>query len=258
MTDRTSAAPGRGIRGLTIAAVIGFVILCALGTWQVERLAWKNDLIETIETRTAEPAIAAPGPDAWPALDFATSDYRPITVTGTFRNDQEAHVYGNLADPHGPLGGPGYFILTPFETVDGWWVIVNRGFVPEDLKEPETRLEGQIEGVTTVTGLLRQPQGTNAFTPANDVEVNLWFTRDPAAIAAARGLPAANVASYYIDAAFDPSLPNGVPQGGETEVTFSNNHLQYAITWYGLAVALVVIYVVMVRQRRKAAAPPDA
>lgn len=252
MNDSSPAGARRGLRGLTIAVGIGVLVLLGLGTWQAQRLVWKNDLIETIESRTAEAPMAAPGPAAWPTLDFETADYRPVIVRGTFRHDQEAHVYANLPDPHGPLGGPGYFIMTPFETTDGWWVIVNRGFVPEHLKDPATRVESQIDGLSTVTGLLRRPQGTNAFTPADNVEANLWFTRDPAAIAAAHGLPAENVAPYYIDAAFDPRLPGGVPQGGETEVTFPNNHLQYAITWYGLAVALVVIYVAVLRQRRTA------
>jgi surfeit locus 1 family protein len=255
MSER-SAEPRRSLRGLTIAAVIGLLILCGLGTWQVERLAWKTDLIATVEARTALPPIAAPGPDAWPELDFATADYLPVTLSGTFQNVAEAHVFANLAEPHGPLGGAGYFILTPFLTDAGFWVIVNRGFVPEELKEPVTRASGQIEGETTITGLLREPQGTNAFTPANETDANVWFTRDPAAIGAARGIPAGQLAPYYVDAAFDPSLPEGVPQGGETEVTFTNNHLQYALTWYGLALALVVMYVAVVRQRRKTASAP--
>ncbi|MCC6735617.1 MAG: SURF1 family protein [Bauldia sp.] len=244
-----TAPKKRRLAPLLISATIAFVILCVLGTWQVQRLVWKNDLIATVETRIGLVPVQAPAPAAWPALDFDEADYTPVAVSGTFRHDQEVHVFASLDDPHGPVGGFGYFVLTPLETADGWTVIVNRGFVPTDRADPATRPEGQTPGVVTVTGLLRQPQGSNAFTPANDVEGNVWYTRDPVAIGAELGLPAETLAPYYIDAAYDPSLPGGLPQGGETTVSFINNHLQYAVTWYGIAIALVVIVVVMIRRK---------
>jgi surfeit locus 1 family protein len=230
-------------------AVIGFAILCGLGTWQLQRLGWKQDLIARVESRTELPPVPAPGPATWPDIDFGELDYRPVTVAGTFRHDLEVHAYAALADPNGPVGGQGFFVLTPLETEDGWTVIVNRGFVPEAGKEAATRAEGQIGGLVEVAGLLRPPQGRNAFTPADDRVANIWFTRDPAAIGEALGL-GPNLAPYYIDAFFDPDLPGGLPQGGETELVFSNNHLQYAITWYGLALALAVIVVLRLRAGR--------
>lgn len=245
------AARGERRGLLTVLAILGFIILCALGTWQVQRLAWKTDLIETVNTRTQLPPVAAPGPGEWPALDLADIDYTPVTVAGTFDNDHEIAVYEPLTDPQGPLGGQGYFILTPLQTADGWYVIVNRGFVPEANKDAATRPAGQIEGPTEVTGLLRRAQGRNWFTPANDVEGNVWFTRDPAPIGEALGIPADRLAPYYIDAFYDPDLPGGMPQGGETDVSFPNNHLQYAITWYGLALVLAVMFVLRVRRPRK-------
>jgi surfeit locus 1 family protein len=172
-----------------------------------------------------------------------------VTVAGTFRHDLEVHVYAALADPNGPIGGQGFFVLTPLETEAGWTVIVNRGFVPEARKEAAIRAEGQIEGRVEVAGLLRPPQGRNAFTPADDPDDNIWFTRDPAAIGEELGL-SSNLAPYYIDAFLDPDLPGGLPQGGETELVFSNNHLQYAITWYGLALALAVIVALRLRAGR--------
>ncbi|MGV8839941.1 MAG: SURF1 family protein [Bauldia sp.] len=252
-----AAAPKpRRLAPLLISAAIAFAILCALGTWQVQRLVWKNDLIATVETRIGLAPVPAPVPVDWPALDFEQSDYTPVTVSGVFRHDQEIHVFASLDDPHGPIGGFGYFVLTPLETTDGWWVIVNRGFVPTERADPATRPEGQTPGVVTVTGLLRQPQGSNAFTPANDVEGNVWYTRDPVAIGAELGLPSEALAPYYIDAAYDAALPGGLPQGGETTVTFTNNHLQYAVTWYGIAIALVVIVIVMIRRKPTASDEP--
>lgn len=248
-TTALPAARRRRLAPLLISAAIAFVILVGLGTWQVQRLSWKNELIETVETRIGLPPIAAPAPAEWPALDFETADYLPVEIAGTFRHDQEIHVFVSLDDPQGPVGGFGYFVLTPLETADGFWVIINRGFVPEERADPATRPEGQTPGVVTVTGLLRQPQGQNAFTPANDIEGNVWYTRDPVAIGAELGLPADRLAPYYIDAAYDQGLPGGLPQGGETTVTFTNNHLQYAVTWYGIAIALVVIVIAMIRRK---------
>lgn len=228
--------------------LLGLAILVALGTWQLQRLAWKNELIDRVEERLAAAPIAAPPPAAWEDLDLDALDYQPVGVRGHFLNERESHVFIGLTQPRGPLGGPGYFILTPLVTADGWTVIVNRGFVPQERKDPATRLEGQVGGEVAVTGLLRRPEGRNPFTPPDDAAGNMWFTRDPAAIAAALALPGP-VAPYMIDAAYDPSQPGGIPQGGESVVSFANNHLMYAVTWYGLAVVLLIVFVAFARGR---------
>lgn len=247
MTDSISpaATPARPLRRLVILAafaVVALAILCGLGVWQIQRLAWKEDLIARVNARVTLAPVPAPPPVEWPGLDLDAADYRPVTLSGHFLHADEAHVYAALTEPRGPVGGQGYMVLTPLETPDGWFVIVNRGFVPQERADPATRPQGQIGGETTVTGLLRPPQGRNAFTPADDPAGNMWFTRDPAPVAAHFGLPADRVAPYLIDAAYDPALPGGLPQGGETTVTFSNNHLQYAITWFGLALGLLGVF----------------
>ncbi len=252
MTDRPPARRER--RGLLIGlALVGFVILCGLGTWQVQRLAWKEDLIARVEERTDLTPIPAPPPETWQGIDYDDLDYRPVEVTGRFLHDQEIHTYAALSDPAGPEGGQGYFVLTPLETSEGWHVIVNRGFVPEDNKDPATREPGQIGGEVATTGLLRPPQGRNLFTPADDPEGNVWFTRDPGRFAPYLTVDETSLAPYYIDAAFDPELPGGLPQGGETTVSFPNNHLQYAVTWFGLAAVLAVMAVLRLRamERRR-------
>ncbi|MCC6982170.1 MAG: SURF1 family protein [Bauldia sp.] len=242
---RSLLAPG-------IATLAGLAILIGLGTWQLQRLAWKNELIATVDARLAAEPIAAPPPAAWAGLDLDALDYQPVTVTGRFLHDREAHVFIGLTQPRGPLGGPGYFILTPLETADGWTVIVNRGFVPQDRKDPATRAEGQVSGEVNVTGLLRRPELRNPFTPADEPDRNMWFTRDPAAIAAAV-VPGAEAAPYTIDAAYDPAQPGGIPQGGESVVSFPNNHLMYALTWYGLGLVLVVVFIAFARGRLRGA-----
>jgi surfeit locus 1 family protein len=103
----------------------------------------------------------------------------------------------------------------------------------------------------TVTGLVRPAEPAGTFTPKKDVARNIWFNRDAAEMAAAMGLPADRVAPYTIDAVFDPALPGGLPQGGETIVRFANNHLQYALTWFGLAAALIAVFAVWARGRMR-------
>jgi surfeit locus 1 family protein len=245
-----------GVRSLlwpALATLAGLAILIALGTWQLQRLTWKNQLIDAVEARLAADPVPAPPPSAWAGLDLAALDYQPVTVTGHFLHDRESHVFIGLTQPRGPLSGPGYFILTPLETQDGWTVIVNRGFVPQDRKDPATRAEGQVAGEVTVTGLLRAPELRNPFTPPDEPDRNIWFTRDPAAIAAAV-LPGAEVAPYTIDAAYDPSMPGGMPQGGESVVSFPNNHAMYAVTWYGLAIVLLAVFIAFARGRLRAGA----
>jgi surfeit locus 1 family protein len=237
------------IPAITSAAV--FVVLVGLGIWQLERRAWKEALIVRVEAGLAAAPSPAPGPSAWPSLDVTEAEYQSVEATGVFDHASEVHVVHTLADPKGPVGGIGYQVFTPFRTAEGWWVYVNRGFVPRERRDPATRAEGQIAGETTVVGLLRAPHGRAWFTPGDDTGGNEWFSRDPALFAAASGLPADAVAPYYIDAGADPEMPGGLPQGGETIVSFPNNHLQYALTWFGLAAVLVGVFVAFVRRRSR-------
>ncbi len=232
-----------GLLWQSIAALVALVILCGLGTWQVQRLHWKVALIARVTAGLKAEPVPAPGPAAWPTLDVGAGAYQPVTVTGRFDNAQEIHVVYTLTEPKGPIGGLGYFVMTPLETAGGWFVYVNRGFVPAAKADPATRAEGQVTGVTAVTGALRQPARRSWFMPADNTAKNQWFSRDPALYAAAEGLPPGEVAPYIIDERYDPARPGGLPQGGETVVDLPNNHLGYAITWYGLALGLALVFV---------------
>ncbi len=240
-----------GLLWQSAAVLVALVILCGLGTWQVQRLHWKEALIARVSAGLKADPVAAPTPRDWPALDLAKSEYQPVTVAGRFDNAHEIHVIYTLTEPKGPIGGPGYFVMTPFTTDGGWIVYVNRGFVPAAKVDPATRAEGQVEGETTVTGILRQPGRRSWFMPADNAAKDQWFSRDPALYAAAQGLPASQVAPYIIDERFDPNRPGGLPQGGETRVIFPNNHLGYIITWYGLAFSLALVYVPYLVRRLK-------
>jgi surfeit locus 1 family protein len=247
---RSGAGSGRGgLVVLAVAAAVLFSVLVGLGIWQLERRAWKEALIARVELGLVAAPRPAFGPDTWPSLDLTGAEYQPVEVTGVFDHAREIHVVHTLADPKGPVGGLGYQVFTPVRTANGWWVYVNRGFVPRERKDPATRAEGQVAGETTVVGLLRAPHERSWFTPGDDIAGNAWFSRDPTLFAATAGLPVDAVAPYIIDAKVDPELPGGLPQGGETIVAFPNNHLQYALTWFGLAAVLVVVSATFVSRR---------
>lgn len=216
-------------------------MLIGLGTWQLRRLAWKETLIRTIAERTTAPPVPLPPESDWPSLRPEDYAYRHVALTGTFDHAHEVHVFRPLQNARGPAHGIGDLILTPLRLGSGAAVIVNRGFVPADRLDPSTRAAGQVSGPVTVTGLMREPESRNAFTPADDPAKRQWFTRDPAAIAAAEHIERA--APFTIDADAS-SVPGGLPQGGETVLDFPNSHLSYAMTWFGLAAGLAGVSVV--------------
>ena len=234
------------MRKLVVPAVFTLVvcaILVGLGVWQLQRLAWKENLIAEVTTRMGAAPVAAPGPIAWPGIDLGSVEYQPVIVSGHYLNDHEAHVIYSLTSPKGPIGGVGYMVMTPFAADAGWIVYVNRGFVPGEKADPATRAAGLIGGEATVAGVLRLPADRSWFMPGDNAAKNEWFSRDPALFAASAGLPAAAIAPYIIDARYDPNLPGGLPQGGETVVDFPNNHFGYALTWFGLAACAAGVFI---------------
>lgn len=207
---------------LALAATAIFV---ALGVWQVERRAWKLDLIARVDARLA----AAPAPLAAILKQRALRDddvaYRRVQVRGRFLHDRETLVQA-LTER-----GAGYWVLTPLATDTGV-VLVNRGFVPPERRERGKRPYGQPDGPVAVTGLVRLSEPGGGFLRANDAAHGRWYSRDVTALARARGL--GQVAPVFIDADAAPN-PGGYPVGGLTVVAFRNNHLVYAITWFALA-----------------------
>lgn len=242
-------SPRRGIILPILAATIVFAILVGLGLWQIERLQWKEALIAQVSARATSAPIPAPGPKAWADAGQGNLEYQPVSVTGRFHHQYEAHGFTTLAAPRGRFGGIGYFVMTPLETDEGWFVYVNRGFVPQVRKEGATRQAGQIDTKATVTGLWRGPRPGPRLIAKDDTADNIWFSRDPGRFAAWNGPPGALVAPYIIDAYFDADLKGGLPQGGETFIDFPNNHLGYALTWFGLAAGLLGVVLVYARGR---------
>ena len=227
--------------GAAVPALFAFVVLIGLGTWQVQRKAWKEALIASLTERLAAPPRALPAARDWPSLDAAQDEYRRVTFTAAFDHGAEALVYGAASAFRPDVSGPGDWVFTPARLADGGVVMVDRGFVPESRQDPKTRAAGQIAGPVAITGALRWPETRHWFTPKDDAAHNLWFTRDPQAIAAAKGLSA--VAPFYVEQEA-PVPPGGLPAPGKIVVNLPNNHLQYIITWYGLAAALAGVFLV--------------
>lgn len=243
MTNEVRPTPAKRPTAFALVMAGLVLVFLGLGTWQVQRLFWKLDLIARVDARVHAEPVTVPTPADWPRITADSDEYRRVTATGTFLNDRETLVQAVTEL------GPGFWVLTPLQTADRGTILINRGFVPADRRDPATRAAGQIAGETTVIGLLRMSEPGGAFLRANDPAGHRWYSRDVAAIATARGL--SDIAPYFIDADKTPN-PGGYPVGDLTVIAFRNSHLVYAITWYTLAAMSAGAVVYLLRQRRKA------
>lgn len=240
----------RPVIWLALFMIVGVAVPLALGTWQLSRRAWKEDLIAAAVTRAHAAPAVPPSEAEWPFLHPAAVEYRRVTVKGSFQHENEIRVFTHLPDSKGPARGTGAWVLTPLVTESGATIIINRGFVPASYASPSTRAYGNRPGPETITGLIRWSEARTIFTPSDDPDKDLWYTRDPQMIAVAKNLP--RVAPFFIDAETSPS--GGWPQGGLTRLSFPNRHLEYALTWYSLAGAFILIFGLLLRRMRKAVA----
>lgn len=227
-----------------LATLIALAVLVSLGTWQLRRLAWKEDLIARIAARAAAPPVtlaeALARADDKPGLEFTR-----VQLRGRFRHGAEMHVFATTRD------GTGYLVVTPLAT-EAWLVPVVRGAVPAALKDPASRAQGQIEGEVDIVGRVRWSESRNAFTPPPDPQRNIWFMRDLGEMRsrlAAAG-PNLEVAPFFIEQEGDPA-PGGWPRPSPAAPNLPNNHLGYALTWYGLALTLVGVFTAWAWTRRR-------
>lgn len=246
---QAGAAP-RSSRARLLAAFCA-ALLCAgflaLGTWQLQRLQWKNALVAQVDQRAHAAPAAAPAPDSWAQLSKDHDEYRHLRLTGRFLDEP-----GTLVQAATELGS-GFWLLAPFRSDDGSIVIVNRGFVAAG-----ARATSASSGNTSVTGLLRMSEHGGGFLHDNDPLHKRWYSRDVSAIAAARGH--AHVAPYFLDQdAANRGLthntgqtPGATPEpvGGLTVISFRNNHLVYALTWYALGLMAAGACFLVMRERR--------
>lgn len=204
-------------------AALVFVVLIALGVWQVERRAWKHALIAQVDARIHASAAAAPAPAEWPAITAANAAYRRVEVSGNYLTGHDVFVQATTA-----LGG-GYWVVTPLRDARGFTVLINRGF--STARAAPTPPAGDVR----VTGLLRITEPNGGFLRTNDPAGDRWYSRDVGAVARSKRL--IDVAPYFIDADA-ASSPSGGPVGGLTVISFADNHLIYALTWFALSLLL--------------------
>jgi surfeit locus 1 family protein len=230
-------------------ALPALAILLALGTWQMQRRVWKEDLIAKITARVHQPPVALADVER---RDVDGREYARVRVSGTFRHEAEQLLW----EPD-PRQGPGYHVYTPLQLDDGRFIFVNRGYVPEALKSPSGRAQGQIAGEVQVVGLLREPPARGMFDPGRDAKTGVWYWRDLDGMArSALGDRAGKAVRLFLDAEAAPASPGGWPQGGTTRLTLPNRHLEYALTWYGLAATLIAVLATFIASRLRTQPTP--
>ena len=216
---------------MTACAVPALAVLLALGTWQVARMHWKEGLIAEFTARAQGEAIPPPA-----AGDAAGLRFQRLALSGEWMHEAEIQLTGRTFE-----GTAGYHVVTPMKLDDGRILLVNRGWVSQDYRRPESRPESLASGRRDVAAILRLPAERGRFVPDNDPERDDWFTFDIADIAAYRGL-GQNVVSAYRADVLRPSGPYSMPIGAAVDIDVPNNHWHYALTWYGIALALVGVY----------------
>lgn len=247
MTTRDGEA-NPGLVLPTILTIAALAVLIGLGTWQLQRMAWKDGLLAQIAERMAAPPV--PFEEALArARKGEDLEYTRVAVSGRWMPGPEWHLWAPTT------GGPGWHVYAPLATAAGPIVIVNRGFVPDARRDPASRPEPPVQDDVRIVGLLRKPEIKATFTPDNTPDRNAWYWRDlDGMVAALPPGPRANVAPFFLDAEKDPAAAPLAPQGGVTRLDIPNNHLQYAVTWYGLAATLIGVYAAFawggLRQRR--------
>ena len=181
--------------------------------------------------------------------DGGDIEYMHVTATGRFLHDKERYLYAPAPS------GLAWHVYTPLEIGPGLVVWINRGMVPDASKAPASRAAGQVEGATEVRGVVRLAPVRTFFAPDNDVEGNLWYWPDiPAMTASAFPNGSAKALPIFVEADADPAPPGGLPRGGVTRIALPNRHLEYALTWYGLAATLLGVYSAFAISRLRAPA----
>ncbi len=231
----------------TFWAAIGVALLLGLSVWQLQRLEWKSALIAERQERPTLPALT--GDELLVVTDAAPVEFRLARVTGTFDHAREMYLVARSMN-----GNVGVQVVTPFALEDGTTVLVNRGWVPDDRADPATRADGQVAGNVTIEALIRRPGAPHWLVPDNEPDRNRWFWMELPAMRTAAGLPPDGPPLYLEERA--GQHPGEFPIGGQTRLDLPNDHLQYAITWFLLAIALAVIWFLYHWRRDDAAETP--
>jgi len=236
------SAPRRALVLQAVGAGLLFLLLIGLGVWQLRRMDWKEALIARIEARVhAEPDDLPPRGE-WGRVAAEQYEYRRVRARGRLEADREVLAFS--AAPKGGGDEPGYYVIAPLDLASGGVVLVNRGFLRQS-RRADAAGRRAPPGEVALTGVLRAPQSRNIFTPADDPAKGVWYTRDPAKIAAHLALVDAAPFILDQDAAAQPAdAPDGLFRAAIEVSDIPNNHLSYALTWFALAAALAAMFAV--------------
>lgn len=242
------ARRGFGFWGFIALMLALMGLFVTLGLWQVERLGEKERLIADVAARMDLAPAQLPPLAEWGAFDADAWNFRPVIASGNWLPDQTVLVFTSLADPRGQFSGPGYWVMTPLRLVAGGTILVNRGFVPEESSAAFAGGGTLDLGLVSLTGIARASEAVSSFTPAPDTAKRIEWVRNTGRLAKLAGALPQPVAPIYIDL---PALgPGTLPQGGETVMSFPNNHLGYAVTWFGFATLVPFLLFFWVRRQR--------
>jgi surfeit locus 1 family protein len=235
----SDAVSRRGVIVPSVTTMIIVLVLLSLGVWQLERLNDKLALIAALDERLSAEPVWLPSSERWSELSQAKDEFRHVKLLGSIEPGREAHVYASGSPLRKDVTGPGVWVFAPaYVSASDEKVVVNRGFVPDGITSPVSPYREPI----TLTGYIRFPEDAGWFTPPADVAKRLWFLRDHLDMSRALGWTTnARVAPFYIDLE-SPVPPGGIPKPGPLQVNLKNNHLQYAITWFLLAIAVAITF----------------
>jgi surfeit locus 1 family protein len=230
---------GPGLVVTTLLVLICVGMLCSLGVWQLHRKVWKEKLIAAMTARLNAQPEPLPPSSQWGKLTQDADEFRRVSFSAQFLPGQAALVYTPGSALRTDIEGPGYFAFAPARLSDGSVVVIDRGFVPADWKDLARLASTTPKEPIQIVGVLRWPEERSLFTPSADSKSNLYFLRDPKSMSA-QGYWNAS-APFYVDQE-SPLPPAGLPLPGKLEVHLRDDHLQYAITWFGLAAGLLGVY----------------
>lgn len=213
----------------SLVSIPALIVLIMLGTWQVQRLQWKTALIEEFKERATAEAI-------YPSFEEGPVEFQRLSLDGRFLHDKTIYLTGRTFE-----GNAGFHVVTAFETVRGDVFFVNRGWVSEAYREPENRPFSMTDDVVSLDGIVRLAGRQGQFVPDNEPEAGFWFTMKPQEVGSYLSLASAEQ-RFYIDAVRDAEAKLTLPIAAEIKIDVRNSHLNYAVTWYGIALSLIGVY----------------
>jgi cytochrome oxidase assembly protein ShyY1 len=243
-----TSARRRGVAGFAVFTFAMLVVFVGLGVWQLQRRVEKHALIAALTERLAAVPSALPSPSEWSTLTPAKDEFRRVSFSATYERSPDAMVYSSGSSVREDISGPGTWAFLPARLQNGATVVINTGFVPNTMQDRGVEDRAVARLITNqpvmLSGYIRFPERAGMLTPAEDRAKRVWFTRDHLAMARVLNWP--NVAPFYIDLE-QPVPANGIPKPGPLEVHLKDDHLQYAITWFALAAAVVMAFGVWMR-----------